>query len=85
MFPAREMLLGLASNDVEDFLVWLELCTVDFQGSNSLDRPSQTEINLFQPPVFEECGAPETGDNSVRKRISWEIEPCEDTGDRGES
>lgn len=59
------MMLGLASDDVDNFLVWLELCTIDFQSSDSLDGPSQTEINFLQSPVFQESGAPKTSDDRV--------------------
>jgi len=78
-------MLGLASDDVDNFLVWLELCTIDFQSSDSLDGPSQTEINFLQSPVFQEGGTPKTNNDRVGEGVSWEIQPGKDSGDGGES
>jgi hypothetical protein len=83
LLPTGEVVV-FASTLISVFFLILELRPVDFDMVNSLDVPSETQVNLLYFPVLQEDSTPDACEDTIGEGVLREPQPGDDSGDGGE-
>jgi hypothetical protein len=84
LLPSWEVILRVSRGLIDNHALPAELRPVGFHGADVAHVPPDAEVQLEQFPVFEEDGAPDTGDDAVGEGVFALEEPGDGAGEGGE-